>query len=47
MTTEKITVRVNILSDKHKVWNYYTNPEHITKWNFADLVVIGPHLQMI
>lgn len=36
MTTEKITVRVNILSDKQKVWNYYTNPEHITKWNFAD-----------
>ncbi len=32
----KITVKTLIKADKEKVWNYYTHPEHITKWNFAD-----------
>ncbi|MBZ0198590.1 MAG: SRPBCC family protein [Ignavibacteriaceae bacterium] len=32
----KITVTANIKSDAKKVWDFYTNPEHITKWNFAD-----------
>ncbi len=32
---EKITVQAVILADKQKVWDYYTQPEHITKWNFA------------
>jgi uncharacterized protein YndB with AHSA1/START domain len=36
MTTEKITIKATVLADKQKVWDYYTNPEHITKWNFAD-----------
>lgn len=36
MTQEKITVRATVLADKQKVWDYYTQPEHITKWNFAD-----------
>lgn len=36
MTTDKITVQANIHADKNKVWDYYTNPEHITRWNFAD-----------
>lgn len=36
MIQEKITIRANVLADKQKVWNYYTQPEHITKWNFAD-----------
>lgn len=36
MTQEKITVRATILANKQKVWDYYTKPEHITKWNFAD-----------
>jgi len=36
MDTNKITVQAIILADKQKVWNYYTDPEHITKWNFAD-----------
>ena len=31
-----ITVKSTINADKKKVWNYYTNPKHITKWNFAD-----------
>ncbi|MEO6069287.1 MAG: SRPBCC domain-containing protein [Chitinophagaceae bacterium] len=33
---DKITVTVTINADAAKVWNYYTKPEHITKWNFAD-----------
>ena len=36
MNTTKITVQEIIDADKNKVWNYYTNPDHITKWNFAD-----------
>jgi uncharacterized protein YndB with AHSA1/START domain len=31
----KITVEANISAPIEKVWNYYTQPEHITKWNFA------------
>jgi uncharacterized protein YndB with AHSA1/START domain len=36
MITEKIRVKATINADRQKVWNYYTKPEHITKWNFAD-----------
>jgi len=36
MSTAKITVQATIHAGKNKVWDYYTNPEHITKWNFAD-----------
>lgn len=32
----QITVVATINADTKKVWDYYTNPEHITKWNFAD-----------
>lgn len=35
MKTTKITVQSAILADKKKVWDYYTQPEHITGWNFA------------
>lgn len=38
MTTnnlEPITVQTTVNADINKVWNYWTNPEHITKWNFA------------
>jgi uncharacterized protein YndB with AHSA1/START domain len=31
----KITVQAIIDADVKKVWDSYTNPEHITKWNFA------------
>jgi uncharacterized protein YndB with AHSA1/START domain len=34
--SHKITVSAAINADPEKVWNYYTNPEHITQWNFAD-----------
>lgn len=34
--SHKITVSATINADAQKVWNYYTQPEHITQWNFAD-----------
>ena len=36
MQLEKITIQVLIAADKQKVWDYYTQPAHITQWNFAD-----------
>ena len=33
---DKITVTAIIKAGSKKVWDYYTNPAHITKWNFAD-----------
>ena len=33
---EKITINAVVAADRQKVWDYYTLPEHITKWNFAD-----------
>ncbi len=34
--SSKVTVNATINADANKVWNYYTTPEHITQWNFAD-----------
>lgn len=34
--SEKITVIATINADSKRVWDCYTNPAHITKWNFAD-----------
>lgn len=31
----KIKVETTIAAPANKVWAYYTNPEHVTKWNFA------------
>ena len=36
MTFEKITIEATINASPAKVWEYYTQPDHITKWNFAD-----------
>ncbi len=33
---DKITVHAKIAADREKVWNHYTQPEHITQWNFAN-----------
>lgn len=30
-----ITVRTTINAPVQKVWEYWTSPEHITRWNFA------------
>ncbi|MCU0331988.1 MAG: SRPBCC family protein [Ignavibacteriaceae bacterium] len=35
MNKTKITIEVLISSDVNKVWDRWTKPEHITKWNFA------------
>lgn len=35
METTKIKVSTTINTDIEKVWNFWTNPEYITQWNFA------------
>lgn len=32
----KIAVSTTLQADKEKFWTYYTKPEHIVNWNFAD-----------
>lgn len=34
--SNRITVTATINEDAKKVWDFYMDPEHITKWNFAD-----------
>lgn len=36
MTQERIKIKATVSADKQKVWDFYTQPEHITNWNFAD-----------
>lgn len=31
----KIKVEATVNANKQKVWDYWTKPEHIIKWNFA------------
>ena len=33
---EPIKIDITILQPIQKVWDYYNDPKHITKWNFAD-----------
>ena len=35
MEQTKIKIEANVAAETSKVYEYYTNPEHITKWNFA------------
>jgi uncharacterized protein YndB with AHSA1/START domain len=35
MNTTQITIQSTISASPEKIWNYWTEPEHITKWNFA------------
>jgi uncharacterized protein YndB with AHSA1/START domain len=35
MEFNNITVTALISANNQKVWDYYTQPDHITKWNFA------------
>lgn len=35
MSKTSITIEALISSDIKKVWDYWTAPKHITKWNFA------------
>lgn len=32
---EQIKIDITILASVEKVWNYYNEPKHIVKWNFA------------
>jgi uncharacterized protein YndB with AHSA1/START domain len=34
-TTVSVIVEAAVKAPIEKVWNYYNNPDHITKWNFA------------
>ena len=36
MKSEKINIQTLINRDRKRVWDYYTNPNHIIQWNFAD-----------
>ncbi|MGE0589810.1 MAG: SRPBCC family protein [Cyclobacteriaceae bacterium] len=36
MSTTQIKVETTIAAKTNKVWDAWTKPEHITKWNFAD-----------
>ncbi len=36
MTLDKITIQAEVAVEKSKLWDYYTLPEHIINWNFAD-----------
>ena len=35
MKKAKITIGATVSGNTKKVWQYWTKPEHITKWNFA------------
>lgn len=35
MNNSKITIETKVNADVNKVWNCWTQPQHITKWNFA------------
>jgi uncharacterized protein YndB with AHSA1/START domain len=35
MKTQKITIEATVNAPITKVWNFYTTPEHIMKWNNA------------
>ena len=32
---DKVKIDITILAPVEKVWDYFNDPEHITKWNFA------------
>ena len=36
MSLDKITIQAEVEVEKAKLWDYYTLPEHIINWNFAD-----------
>lgn len=35
MSTETITIDATVAAEPTTVWQYWTQPEHITQWNFA------------
>jgi uncharacterized protein YndB with AHSA1/START domain len=45
MNENEIEVRASINAPIEKVWSYYNEPEHITKWAFADDTWEAPHAE--
>ena len=35
MPFNKITIQAEVLADRNQAWSHYTEPAHITQWNFA------------
>lgn len=35
MSFNEIKIEATVVGDHKKIWNAWTEPEHITKWNFA------------
>ncbi len=35
MSFSKITIQTSLLASRKKAWEHYTEPKHITQWNFA------------
>lgn len=35
MNPTKITIHTKVSADIQKTWDYYTDPKHIIRWNFA------------
>ena len=35
MSFSKITIQTTVLAGRKKAWDHYTEPKHITQWNFA------------
>jgi len=35
MSFTKITIQASVFADNQRAWDYYTQPNHITQWNFA------------
>ncbi len=36
MEFSKITIEAHVSAPVQKVWSFFTEPKHITQWNFAD-----------
>ncbi len=45
MSNSKITVGTAVSGNPKKVWDYWTRPEHIVKWNFASDDWCCPHAE--
>ena len=40
-----ITIQATVKAPLSKVWQFWTSPEHITQWNFADVSWHSPHAE--
>ena len=46
-TSKKVTVETTVQAPVEKVWEYWTEPTHITKWNRLQMTGTHPLLRMI